>query len=573
MRTSSRQLTVRLCAAAVLLCVARQTSPQQNPAVATFRSTTSLVPVDIRVVDASGRPIAGIEAKDFAVREDGQVQTLRHFAEYSLAPDAPSGDGPPILGPTAGDALKPQKARVFLFVLGRGRLREPSKAIDALLSFVREGLLPQDQAAVLAWNRATNFTTDHQTIGRTIERFNSEHEGIEASLAMFEAGRMVYGSRQPTPAIQQKIDSVFSGDDPATPTTGVMSSRAIASPPDDLGRRELGRYGVTFEQFVRDSMQRDQDLGNLYTGIEYPRHLDGEKHLVFLTQGGIVLDRLEDDLSLAALANDARVALDTLQTGGLAGAPAATVWGFSPSLMTQVEQIAKDLGKPNVREELAFQTLKNLSRLTGGVSSVAALAGPAFTRLDRVTRSGYQLGYYPTNRSWDGKYRRIEVTVNRPGATVMFRHGYFARDVTAPLDRRSFVTFNRIAVAGSYDRELGDLKIGVKVLNAEGQGGVGTVAAVDITIDLSRVTFAVDGDRHVASLDINVFCGDDKEKAIGESWQRAELRLQDATYERLVRSGYVHHARVSLKGRPRYVKAVVYDYASDLVGSAMSVWK
>jgi hypothetical protein len=27
--------------------------------------------------------------------------------------------------------------------------------------------------------------------------------------------------------------------------------------------------------------------------------------------------------------------------------------------------------------------------------------------------------------------------------------------------------------------------------------------------------------------------------------------------------------RIPIKGTPRYVKAIVYDYASDLVGSAM----
>jgi VWFA-related protein len=556
---------------------------QQTPPAPSFRSRVSVVPVDVRVVDGNGKPVTGLNARDFVVSEDGTPQELRHFSEYALVPEQTASNLPPALYGQQGNALAPQKARIFLFVLGRGRLQEPSKAMDALLRFVREGLLPQDQVALLAWNRATSFTTDHQKVERTIERFKNLHSEIEAQLAEWVAGQEVYGTRQPTPAIQKRIDDVFHdpgatsgaedtrlGADTVRSSITAVDTHALAAPLDETARRDAGRFNVTFEQFVKDSIQRDQDLGNLYTGIEYLRYIDGEKHLVFLTQGGIVLDRMDDDLSLAAMANDARVALDTVQTGGLAGAPAPSVWGFKPSLMEQAETIARNQGKPNIREELAFQTLRNLSQLTGGVSSVAAFAGPAFARLDEVTRGGYLLGYYPTNGTWNGKYRKIRVTVNRRGLTAMFRHGYYARDVVAPLDRRSFVTFNRVTVAGSYDRRLTDLKVSLKVEDSAGPAPGAAVAVVEVMIDLSHVAFTTEGDRHVASLDVNIFCGDDKERLVGESWQKADLRLTDATFERLRRDGYVHRTSIPLKGKARYVKAVVYDYASDLIGSAMA---
>ena len=37
------------------------------------------------------------------------------------------------------------------------------------------------------------------------------------------------------------------------------------------------------------------DLRSLYTGIEYLRYIGGEKRLVFVTQRGLFLPRLEDD--------------------------------------------------------------------------------------------------------------------------------------------------------------------------------------------------------------------------------------------------------------------------------------
>ena len=64
-----------------------------------------------------------------------------------------------------------------------------------------------------------------------------------------------------------------------------------------------------------------QDLGSIYTGIEYLRFIEGEKRLLYVSTDGLFLPRAEDDLSLAAVANDARVAIDTVQTGGLYADP------------------------------------------------------------------------------------------------------------------------------------------------------------------------------------------------------------------------------------------------------------
>ena len=184
--------------------------------------------------------------------------------------------------------------------------------------------------------------------------------------------------------------------------------------------------------------------------------------------------------------------------------------------------------------------------------------------------SGYLLGYYPTNANWDGKYRKIEVKVNRPGVTVMFRHGYYGRDRLMPLDRRSFITFNRVMAAGMEGSEVRDLKVAVQANAGPGEGGT-TTAYVGVQVDLSGIAFKQEGDRRVAALTVTVFCSDSSENLIGELWQKADLALKEDTYRRLLRDGYVHRAVVPLKGKARlgYVKAVVYRYRGDVVGSAI----
>ncbi|MBE3034282.1 MAG: VWA domain-containing protein, partial [Actinobacteria bacterium] len=144
--------------------------PQARPPV--FRSAVTLVPVDVRVVDGSGKPVTDLKQEEFTIVEDGTRQEIRHFALQTFTPAEPVPGAALALRRDAV-SFEPQTNRIFLIVLGRGKLQEPSKAVDALLRFVRERLLPQDQVAVFAYNRATTFTTDHQMVARLLERFKT----------------------------------------------------------------------------------------------------------------------------------------------------------------------------------------------------------------------------------------------------------------------------------------------------------------------------------------------------------------------------------------------------------------
>ena len=49
-----------------------------------------------------------------------------------------------------------------------------------------------------------------------------------------------------------------------------------------------------------------------------------------------------------------------------------------------------------------------------------------FDRVESDLHNYYLLGYTPTNDTYDGHFRNIEVKVNGPGVTVAARKGYFA---------------------------------------------------------------------------------------------------------------------------------------------------
>jgi VWFA-related protein len=145
---------------------------QQQP---TFRAGTSLVPVNVRVIDDHGSPVTNLRQEDFSVFEDGALQPIRLFDAHALTPAASGA----VRQSDAAAAMRvlPQERRVFLIVLGRGRLNQVSNGIDAAVAFVGQRLLPQDLVAVLAWNRATAFTTDRAFILEVLHRFCTHARG------------------------------------------------------------------------------------------------------------------------------------------------------------------------------------------------------------------------------------------------------------------------------------------------------------------------------------------------------------------------------------------------------------
>jgi VWFA-related protein len=550
-----------------------------------FRSGVTLVPVDVRVVDNKGKPITNLKQEDFTLFEDDDQQAIRQFSAVDLAAQPVSPEAKLTFRDSAL-GLAPQTNRVFLLVLGRGKLQEPSKGVDAVLHFIRNQLLPQDQLAVFAYDRATDFTTNHEEVAKIVERFKRLHEEIDFQIGLEVTSGLaaVYGSRAIPRRLQSKIDQLFEGSPlvaarpvtPRIPATMTADARtqtevlqrkdqedfkaaasAAAGIPNATLWNELDQIEATmftdlpFEQFIQDNAQTLQDLGNCFAGIEYLRHVEGEKHLVFVTEKGMFLPRTSDDEALARAANDARVAIDTIQTGGIyvaqTGGQVVSSWN----------------------QTFAFQALRNISTWTGGITSIMDPGQMAVDRLNDATRTGYVLGYTPRNTEFNGTYRKISVKVRAPGATVLYRHGYYARYELLPFDRRTFITQDRILAALTFSRELTDIKVKLDCSLKNSESGQGRDLLVNLRIDPSRLAFRTTADgSHLGLLDIGVFYFDQKGQMIGNTLQKAELKYTDAMFQAVKKDGVRYSVRFPVNAATRALRVVVYDFKADLVGSA-----
>jgi VWFA-related protein len=584
----------RLAAVTAWLLLTGAAAPaQQLPqAPDPIRVRVAMVPVDVRIVDRQGNPVTDLKQEDFVLLEDGIPQAIRHFSAQALAADPAARDSALLPRRAPGAQIAPANKRVFLVALGRGRHDAVVGGVEALSGFVRQRLLPQDRISLMAWNRATDFTTDHALIARTVARYGEAAEGIEADLKGWFSGlRGIYGSKTIPPQIQRRIDAVFT-EAGSRRAREVLPGRIADSSrprdetrpaPDDLIPRlpasvradpETGSAtsaekasalavalgGAGFDSFVSQMTETFQDVGALYAGIEFLRSLDGEKHLVLFTERGLRLPRREDHARLANAASDARIALDTIRTGGVAGPP-------PPQFSARGELIIQPLASSaaSFAEGFAANDLRTLSDLTGGRATAFSKGSEALDAIDRSTRFQYLLGYYPANSNWDGKFRKLTVTVKRSGVTVLYRHGFYSSEQLVPLDRREFVTSSRVYKAGQYPSRIEDIKLTLKPprLAADAREAV-----LEMQVDLSRVAFTRANDRHVAKLSLVVFAGDARQVVVGETWRTLDLSVNDANRERLLREGTPVTVTIPVPANARDVKVVIYDYDADLLGTA-----
>jgi len=545
--------TIRL-AALVVVAAATAVFAAQEPRPV-FRAGTALVPITVTVTDQQGRPVTDLKQADFKVFEDGRSRDVVTFFPQKLSPG-------PVTEPTMAivrsreTGIVPATRRTFVLVLGFGRIQEPTKALDGAMTFVREHLLPQDAIAVMGFHRTTALTTDHSAILKVLARYKKEHERMVWDvLEHFRRTRAFEGCAGPPIPVE-----MLAGFDRDL-FDGILEPARLRNTLDLLLGMDVGaptgekpwQKRPTFQELLKSVDRSCVTLSDavvtssrlkLYSAIEYSRYLDGEKHVVVLSNTSIAqnADRARE---LAARANDARVTVDYVSTAGMNLSRSAR---FSSAGCLPCREVAER---------------------TGGFYSSVDYTDKALAKVDQWSRSTYLLGYAPVNVERDGAYRQMRVEVNRPKVTVSYRNGYFASDEPAEINTRDIVEEARSTAALRYDVDANDIDVDlvVKTVTApRGKSDTGSVT-VDVTVGMAALPLELVAGLRTGQLEVSVYCGDAKEKVVGQTEVKWNLRADAATHADWIKNGLTRTLTVPIAASAKYVKVVVYDRQSDRVGS------
>lgn len=376
---------------------------QAGDAQPPFKTATRLVQVSIVVQDGSGRPVSGLIAGDFEIRENGTPQRIAHFAA--------SGDGPLKASPLAAphtftntlDGRIGTGATILLFDRLNTRPLHQTQARHAVVRFL-EQLAPGDRVGfyVLESDRIDilhDFTTDASVILAALAR-----RGSSVSGAMVASDDAV--ERPQPPGVS---------DDPA----------GDARMEQWLDQADAALQEFNAQRRVRATVGALEALAQRLAGVQ------GRKNVIWLSDGislslpkpGVTYRDMDEDVRRATRAlSHADIAIYPVDTQGLV----ADAFGH---MADRDRPFAK--ARPFVD---AFETSVLLAEQTGGrvFRNTNDIRG-AVTRAMNDTRSTYLLGYYPANENWDGRFRSITVRVARRGVQVRHRSGYHGHP-PLPLD-------------------------------------------------------------------------------------------------------------------------------------------
>ena len=472
----------------------------------TFRSAVTRVEVSALVVDAQGRPVAGLEPGDFEVRDGGRPQKLTSFGSYSHAAAAIPLD---TLGPDHRDAALGTngwvaQSRLIALVIDDLHIdaRYAERARTAARALI-DRLAPSDLLLVALTSSAAEstaaFTRDRRRARTIVDGFG----GMRLLDPMQEMRQL---------ALQGPSSPGLSGSD------------------QQRSMRLVDAYG-TVERIA--SAARDA------TGRR--------KSLIFVTQGspvgasGTATTVLTAEATGAmrnaiAAATAADVAIYPLDPAGLSTGTERMVEGFTRQVDDQNRDVAhEDLARLLTEFTQSRNQLRDLARLTGGTPLVDH--NDATAAMDRVLRDAsdyYLLSYEPDKKLTGSTLRTLEVRVKKPGLRVYARGGYLAPPARpdASSDGSTLAPAMQQLLGGVVPTD--DLPLFVQVLPVE-RTAAGTRFAIVAEAAGPPLVAAIDDEvlafqQAITSLDANGRMAPVQQKTAG-------LKIPSALAEAIARQG------------------------------------
>jgi hypothetical protein len=180
----------------------------------------------------------------------------------------------------------------------------------------------------------------------------------------------------------------------------------------------------------------------------------------------------------------------------------------------------------------------------------------------------YTLAYYPDNKNWNGKFRKVHVKVDRPDVKLRYRLGYYA------VDPQAFAAKNQKQQAAVLGEAL--------ALDAPAATGLmfraGVLPPSDKTQNKVLVNFALDphaisfdaqsdGLQH-AQVDCVVMAYSDKAKYVKAESTTVNAALKQDTFAKVMQTGFPCQQTIELAPGKYYLRLGVRDDHTGLIGTA-----
>lgn len=564
--TGSRLSAIRWVAFLVALFAASTLHPRQAPSpglpAPVLRVTTHLVLVDVVVYDKHGNHVTNLTAADFTLLDHGKLQKISVFSGEH-AGDSLAENGPPFppLPPnvfTNRPAFRRPEAPPTILLLDglNTALGDQLSSHEHMLRYLRTQLKEGQNAAILALNQSLvllqDFTSDPRLLIAALDR-NNPKKSAELTGADI---------RQLTPVEAQTL-------------------------PQQVLRRidqfNQSRAAESTDARVRVTLEALRSIARALGGIP------GRKNLIWISSAfpfnlqpgtGEYPDAQrgygDDTRRTAALLASAQVALYTVDARGLI---VGDVTGKNSSELVQT--VPRPDSPPSIEEDLAnsrdatlssHQTMQDLAKETGGLAlynhndiaravALSAADGGSY----------YTLGYYPEGGSWDGKFHRLEVKINREGLKARHRSGYFAVDAMQAIasenpqqrERRAYDEL-RAALANPLPATEVTFRVHIPQPDPAARAQV----QIQFLVDAPSISFdAIENGLHHCNLDFLVAAISPDGKLMATDGHTVDARLEPEPFTQARQNGLPFSMQLPLPPGTYSLRLAVRDNRTGLIGT------
>jgi VWFA-related protein len=382
---------------AAILLLAAQVSTAQEPPI--LQSTSQEVILDLVVRDKKGRIVKDLRPSEIEILENGVPQKLRSLLLMEGGERIP-------LGEQSGQDSKQidplQNLRLITLSFDRMNPASRKQVRQAVQALLKEPIPSSAYISVVRLNPRLQvvqpYTRDPILLRWAVEKVTEGgvSEGEMPEIARPSRERAAPGSRADDFAAAQS--------------------------------RLLEKVEQRMEEFQREQVQgslQDDSLLALTVGL---RLIDGRKTvLLFSDWTGGMLGRAERELLLVGQANRANVAIYPVDARGLSAGPLSVESGIMRSSGLSGSGDVPLPATPGGGKGVQTAKLEELAASTGGfvIGAPGDLAA-GVRKAEEEAFSHYLAAYSPDDRTWDGRFRTVQVRVTRPNVTIQSRSGYFA---------------------------------------------------------------------------------------------------------------------------------------------------
>jgi VWFA-related protein len=339
-----------------------------------IRVDTDLVVCDVLVFDKQGKWIAGLSKDDFVVREDDKPQEIGSFS--------------------LGDAKTIRRSIVLIIDYSASQLPYIKTSIEAAKMLV-DKLNPMDRMAIV---------TDDVKL---LIDFTSDQEVLKAKLESLKTSALSggVGRSEQYDALMATLKELFAVED----------HRPIIIFQTD-GDQLYKLKGSTLSSPY--TIQRNFSLGDVMTAAEKARAT------IYSIIPGIRLAELPEDEQLKRAKTDwENRSKSNSELRRLKGLPGPNLG----SMATISDANLRMYSSMWIRMQVALVGIANFSGGWTDFLEQPEQADEVYTRILNDINMRYIIGYYPTNRTRDGKRRKVSLEVRgHPEYIVWGRKTYFS---------------------------------------------------------------------------------------------------------------------------------------------------